>query len=383
MINNKQQKLYSSKFSDQIMNIAYSTLGLAPANTAEHFQIAAHMGFNAIKGDVRITSDNGLVMCHDAGVTLDCDGRITTYDSENEKKFVELKFEDVMRLEYNMNFDTMGHYAKVCDFDTFIRICKENGKVAYVTLRENKIPMVVAEVMKVLRKYSMEDECVINSFTYEVLQEVRKYSDTIPVSNVIDLGIIPGRDVIDCLKSLGNAILTMFLYPAEYYPIVYNRSENPAKLWEQAADTTIYACENNIPIHMAQVKEYSDYRQLISSGVQGIQILNPFVPYLRKDVVFKVILCSGEILFENFFSGGKLSAEVEMKDGVVEIKNITNYGNGYGYDDGLPVLWLNCLPFNLSVSCETNAECSICFKNNMLLLDTKNIDGTYCVNVNI
>ncbi len=62
-------------FGGRILNIAYSDIGAAPKNSAEHFQIAAHLGFNALKGDVRITADGGLVMCHDAGITLDENGR--------------------------------------------------------------------------------------------------------------------------------------------------------------------------------------------------------------------------------------------------------------------------------------------------------------------
>ena len=66
-----ENSLLRHKHNGTVLRIAYSDLMLtpgnllAPINTAEHYYLAAHLGFNAIKGDVRITADGGLIMCHD------------------------------------------------------------------------------------------------------------------------------------------------------------------------------------------------------------------------------------------------------------------------------------------------------------------------------
>ncbi len=57
-------------FRGYVLNIVYSDLLFAPMNSAEQYQLAAHLGFDALRGDVRITADGGLVMCHDEGITL-------------------------------------------------------------------------------------------------------------------------------------------------------------------------------------------------------------------------------------------------------------------------------------------------------------------------
>ena len=90
---------YGARFGQKVLNIAYSDLTLAPMNSAEHFYLAAHLGFDALKGDVRITRDNGLILCHDEGFTLNENGRIGGYDRNCHTRFLDTDFADVMKLE--------------------------------------------------------------------------------------------------------------------------------------------------------------------------------------------------------------------------------------------------------------------------------------------
>ena len=244
------------KFNATIMNTAYSTIGLAPINTAEYLHLASHLGFNALKGDVRITSDGGLVMCHDVGFTFDENGRIGRYDKTNCTKIIDMTYAQVMELEYAADFDVMGHYARVCNFDTFVRICKEQGMICYVTLRNDRIEDVVREVMQTLGKYFMIEHSVINSFTLETLQEVRKYNHTIPLSQVINHRSVITREVVENVIPLGNAMVTGFLYPAD----------NALELWDQSQEALAFAQENGIQIHMAQVASFGKNHFYISKA---------------------------------------------------------------------------------------------------------------------
>ena len=78
-----------------------------------------------------------------------------------------------------------------------------------------------------------------------------------------------------------------------------------------------------------------------------------------------------------------MTADVMMENGVVSISNIRNNGSSYGYDDALPLLWLNKLPFDISVKCKENKNCFICFEDSAIKLYTNGKDGIYYVNVNI
>ena len=371
--NARRSMINKRKFNGEIMNTAYSSIGLAPINTAEHFHLAAHLGFNALKGDVRITADNKLIMCHDAGFTINAEGRIGSYNSSDSLAILESNYDDLMALEYAESHASMGHYAKVCDFDTFVRICKETGKIVYITLRENKIEELVAGVMETLRKYRMEDHCVINSYTLATLKEVRKYTDSIPVSMVISLGAVLTTEIVDKVIPLDNSIITMFLYP----------TDNPIELWDQSEEALNYAMENDVQIHMAQVDNYSDYSAMIQRGVQGFHILRPFLDYKQSDIQFTVTVQSGKAWFGNLFNSARYTMDIAMNNGVVTLTNIANNGSGYGYDDGLPVIWMNRLPSTVSVNCSTNSNCSAEIKNGALVLNTGNVDGIYYIRVNI
>ncbi|MBE6966627.1 MAG: hypothetical protein E7441_11415 [Ruminococcaceae bacterium] len=360
-------------FDKEIMNTAYSQITLAPINTAEHFQLAAHLGFNALKGDVRITKDNKLVMCHDAGITLDENGRIGRHDKDNRLLFTNLTYDYVKSLEYAAEYDAMGHYARVCDFDTYVRICKENGKLVYITLREDKISELVFEVMKTVRKYHVENHCVINSFTIEALREVRKYSDIIPLSQVISYREPLTREVVDNVIPFKNGIVTLFFCP----------EKDPMKYWDASRDAIEYAKANNVTLHMAQVRSYKDYCDMVSRGVTGFHITRAFLPYTRTDIQFAVRVEGGRASFENILGSDRMAADIEQTGGEVYIRNICNVGSGYGYDDALPLLWLSKLPFDLSVNCTENSDCSITFNGKALCLNTTGRDGMYYINVNI
>lgn len=366
------------KFNNQIMNIAYSLLGIAPVNSAEHYYLASHLGFNAIKGDVRLTKDKKLIMCHDPGVSVDADGKISGYDENNCFKFLDYDLEFFRQFEHSAFADKMGYCAHLCDFETYIRICRETGKIAYVTLRNNKIDVVVPEILRVLKEQHMQERCILNSMTFETLVEVRKHTTSIPVSFVPEAFIIPDRKVVDDVFALGNSVLTFYFYLHDMYDNPFSR-----KLWEEAQDIVKYTKEKNLPMYMAIVDSYYDYTMLIEGGIQGFQLFTPFFHYQREDIQFSITLDNGKASFGNILSSDRLIADITQNGSIVEIKNIRKNRDGITFEDGLPALWFNTLPFIMDVCSGNNPKCTIEYKNNTILLDTNNIDGIYFVNVNI
>ena len=372
--------LLRHKHNGSVLRIAYSDLMLtpgnllAPINTAEHYLLASHLGFNAIKGDVRITADGGLIMCHDAGFTFDENGRIIDYDRENGTDILSMTYSQIMSLEYAADFVGLGHYAKVCDFDTYVRICKEEGKIAFVTLRENAIEKLVPRVLEVLGKYCMVEHCVINSFTYETLREVRKYTGTIPVSFVQPLKVPLDRGNVEKMIALGNGIICMFLY---------NGKGTRPDLLEESEEELRYAKDRGLQIYMAILNSYRDYTYLVQRGIQGVQMARAVFPYNRRDIQFSVRLEKGAAVFENLFNADTLIADLRNDGGTVRVWNIRRNGSNYGFDDGLPAFWLNKLPFVADITCGTNPDCSVSYRENALVLETGNVDGRYYVRVSV
>lgn len=366
------------RYDNQIINIAYSLLGIAPVNSAEHFYLASHLGFNAIKGDVRVTKDGKLIMCHDPGVSVSAEGKISWYDENNCYRFLDYDLEFFKQFEHSVFSDKMGYSARLCDFETYIQICREAGKIAYVTLRNNKIDFVVPEILRVLEKYHMQDQCILNSMTFETLVEVRKHTASIPVSFVPEAFIVPERKVVDDVFALGNSVLTFYFYLRDMYDNVFSRN-----IWKEAQDIVKYAKEINLPMHMAIVDSYYDYNMLLQGGIQGFQIYTPFFQYQREDFQFKITFEDGKASFGNTLNSDRFVADVTQNGSVVEIKNIKKNRGGFDFEDGLPALWLNTLPFRMDVCCSNNPKCKIEYNNNSILLDTNNVDGVYYINVNI
>lgn len=289
-----------ARFDSSFNYIAYSSVtgSEGAINTAEHYTWAAKQGFTALKGDVRPTFDDELIMCHDAGFTVSVDNLsvdnsegflvndedgtryngtiyLTKYNAgtgecrkviyDEEKKTYTLTpntidvtsagsvvfdaYTDKGQQVYVITtriYDDNGKYIgkektyyahpntfairklskaqclalqhlgttnHICDLDTFIRICKKYGKIAFITIRDEYIQdVVVPKMFDTLDKYSMRGQSIINSFTFDTLEKVknadsrimlsnvlgaRKYLSTAYITNALELGVC----LINCVDS--------------------------------------------------------------------------------------------------------------------------------------------------------------------------------------
>ena len=160
------------RFDEKFLVIAYSSIsGGPPINTKEHFAYCAEHGFDGLKTDVRITSDNKIILCHDAGFTFDQNGRIANYNASNNTPIHDLTYAECVALEYAQEYQ--GGYCHPCGIDDFMIICKRKGKIPFITIRDEYVSDVATLVADALNKYAMTRNCIINSFTHSSLLAVR------------------------------------------------------------------------------------------------------------------------------------------------------------------------------------------------------------------
>ncbi len=254
----------------EIFDIAYSTVGLAPINTVAHYKLAASCGFQGIKGDIRPTADGGLVMCHDAGFTFGADGRIGRFDRQNNTPILTIRYDDLLRTEYAATAPD-GTHPHVASLDDFLRIARETGKYAYITVRDKEIPAVVAEMFRLIRAHGMEDRCIVNSFTYATLLETRRYSDSVPVSHVQPLQAVLTEDIVRAAAELGNSLVCMFSYP--------DRDGRAMEAIRASAPAMDLARSLNTRLFEAQVTTAEERAACIKLGFTGFQLLRVFPPY--------------------------------------------------------------------------------------------------------
>lgn len=325
--NNLTDKWYGNApaFKNELLNIAYSNVNLGIANTKMHFDLSARFGFNALKGDVRITSDDVLVMHHDAGVYIDSAGQIADASTGTEYNFLTNAWSSVFKdRTFKERLGYLPAYSQhLCTFEEYVQLCVKHNKIAYITVRENNTAKVIELCMETLKKYNMLERCVFNSYEYEALQMVRKYSSSIPVSLVIQHEALITQTVVEKVACLGNGILTLFYAP----------SDNLDDMLVNSIELFDYAKEKGVILHMAQVSKYDDYIKCINAGIKGFHLLKPLQEHqVKYQLKFNLDGAQATLLNED------LTATIQPYDNGFTVLNVKKVGSVLEYDDGLPLL---------------------------------------------
>ena len=246
-------------------SIAYSKLkeDMGSVNTAEHLRYCATLPFTSLKADLRPTADGKVILCHDAGFTLDESGRITRYNKDDCKRILEMTEAECLALEHAQVFD--GKHCKVCDFETYIQICKECGKKAFITVRNEDIETVASFVLPVLEKYDYINRSIINSFTVATLEIFRRRCPQIRMSNVLPLRKVMEKADVDTALRLGNCLLNCFHFTGSD-PV------GGMDIMKASAEAIAYALEKGVAVYQAQVSENITPEELMKYGISGAQM---------------------------------------------------------------------------------------------------------------
>lgn len=208
VINTPTQNCWSILPNEHI-NIAYSQVNASgkavkPINTLEHFiHVAENYGYNTLKCDVRPTSDSELVLCHDAGFTFDGNGKITTYDSNNQTLIHNVTAATVLGYSH----PTGEHPCLVGDY---LDVCRKYGKIAFVTIRNEYMDVVIPKLIDELKKHNMTYATIINCMTYESLVTWRTLDKEIMINYTLSYGANMDSEAIDKAIGLGYCSLCGF-----------------------------------------------------------------------------------------------------------------------------------------------------------------------------
>lgn len=255
---------YQARFDGKFMQIAYSYVdGGGATNSKEHYEHCAKNDYDAVKADLRLTSDNQLVCCHDAGITFNADGLIVSYDSSNSTAIHEMTKAQFMALEFNRMYD--GVRCHTCDLETFLQICKNAGKIAYITIRGEYVDATVAALVAAVQDASMVSRTIINSFTMDALTAVCAAEPDLYLSLVID-PFTESERTTALAYAQGKKTCQICLY--------YNNGSHT--LAEMAANSAITAWISSciaagIRLVGAQADAAADTNTLLKLGCCGVQ----------------------------------------------------------------------------------------------------------------
>lgn len=201
---NSPQKNGWSILTNEHLAICYSGINRKPINTVEHFIDAAeNFGYNALKCDVRPTSDGELVCCHDAGFTFDSSGYITTYDSSNQTIIHDVTAATCL----GYSFETGEHPCLVGDY---LDVCRRYKKVAFITIRNEYMDVVIPKLLEELRIHNMTYSTIINCMTYESLVQWRQTDQAVMINYTLNYGVAIDQTQIDRAIGLGYCSLSGF-----------------------------------------------------------------------------------------------------------------------------------------------------------------------------
>ena len=253
----------SAIYDNQVVNVAYSSIDTNyPINTIEHFMNAIKLGYNAIKTDMRLTSDGKIVLCHDAGFTFNEDGRITSFDSANCTLIHNMTYQQCLSLEHGSTkaFNHLGYYAHVCGLEDFLKICKEYGIIPYITFREEYIPETANELFRLLKKYGLTSRAIINCYhTLPVARAVKAINKDILVCYTIDKESKTGLTLTQQIESTKDEGLEILCFNLEEIETLTN-------------DDVEFAANHGIRLYGWSMTSYEMYQDMVSKGLVGFQI---------------------------------------------------------------------------------------------------------------
>ena len=365
-----------SRFQNEFLRIAYSAIWVDKINTACHWLFASDMGFNVLKGDVEITSDGELIMCHDAGFTFDSNGRIINYDANNNTKIVEMTYAECRSKVYADNPQRYGNYCPVADVDDFIRICKDKGKICFLTVRATNTAAVVAKAVEKIKFYGMESRTIINAVQASIIDVVRENhaADGIAVNFVAPEGQAITTAHVDKCVSWGNAFLSIW-------------ADGSTSVIDDSSNAIAYAKTKNVPLLAAVSGDMTFWNYLIKKGVYGYQITKPTFDVEPKNYRFTVSIADGVVSFGNLFASNRFMGTVSLSGSKIYVSNICITGS-YLVDviDGIQPIKMNML--NPDIKCFDSSGNSIpCIwnstHNRFELTLTNTNDNTYRVIVTV
>lgn len=248
--------------------ISYSSISgyIFSMNTERLYNWCAERDFTSIRGDVRITKDNKLIMHFAESFQFAKNGKLTRSQGEYSTPVRELTEAECLALRYDAT------ESPVCTFADYLTICKSNGKIAFVSIAGEDYIDTVPVLLATLEAQEMLDRCIINSPSYAALEAVRAADATVALSYQQNYQDKLQTKTIDAAVKLENCIVLGTTFEANY-----DADEAGA---ESLLDMSVieYAKERGILIYESQVFSTALVKELKELGIDGVQM--PVAPVI-------------------------------------------------------------------------------------------------------
>ena len=167
-----------------VKSVNHRGFGTAPENTLEAYRLSAHNGFTMIECDVSFTKDGYAVLLHDD--TID-------RTSNGTGNISELTLAQVKQYDFGSWKSSKYAGVKIPTFEEFIALCVELNLHPYIEIKGNINATQAQNLVNIVNKYGMLDNCTWISFSNTSLAAVLQYDNTARIGYVtsgIDANII-------------------------------------------------------------------------------------------------------------------------------------------------------------------------------------------------
>ncbi len=211
---------------------------LYPENTMSAFVGAKNLGADWIELDVQQTKDGKIIVMHDINLKRTAGLNKNTW---------EVTYEEIKNVDVGSFKDEAFKDEKIPLLEDVIKWAKENNMKLNIELKPTgNETNFEASVIDIIKRYAYEDYCVITSQVYSVLENVKKYDESVTTVYVMSLayGEITSLDKADNF-SIESTSITKTLVASihnegkELYAWTVNSEENINKMIDLNVDNII------------------------------------------------------------------------------------------------------------------------------------------------
>ncbi len=209
-----------------------------PENTMSSFVRAKELGADWIELDVQMTKDGKIIVIHDDNFK-----RTTGVD----KNVWELNFDEIRKLDSGSYFSEEYKGERIPSLGEVIEFAKKNGMKLNIELKPSGNEKDFEKtVIDIITKLHFENNCVITSQIYSVLENVKNYNNNIKTVYVLSLayGDITSLKSADSFSIEATSITKKLVKRVhkegkELYAWTVNTEENINKMIDLNVDNII------------------------------------------------------------------------------------------------------------------------------------------------
>lgn len=176
--------LFTNYVSDNIINIGRNVLIAAhrgdpvnaPENSLSSIRAAIEQEVDFVEIDVQVTKDGVVVLNHDANLM-----RVAGIPD----MVLNLTYEEIFKLDIGAWFSEEFVGERIATLEEALEVARGKAKVIVEIKPYGDSKYLAQRVMEVIEKSDMVEDCYIQSFDYNILQEVRKINKDIKIGQVM------------------------------------------------------------------------------------------------------------------------------------------------------------------------------------------------------